>query len=128
MLNFYVCLTHDLDENSSLMYQLQGKKVSLAHLCAIWQTKVQGIPFSSSEAFSTSWRPSESNILQALKLECTASWEWNQEEEVEELDEQQKMDDDIDGERQEMWDGCLRLRLVPVSCYFTLSVSPRSLD
>jgi hypothetical protein len=105
MLNFCVSLVI-LDENSSLMYQLECKKVSLARLCAIWQTKVQGIPFPSSEAFPTSWGPSESDILQALKLEYTASWEWDQEEEeeVEELDELEGIENNIDGERQEMWE------------------------
>jgi hypothetical protein len=58
---------------------------------------------SSSEAFPTSWRPSESDILQALELEYTVSQEWNQEEEVEELDELEAMDDDIGREVQEMW-------------------------
>jgi hypothetical protein len=97
----FLCLTYVLHENSSLMYQLECKKVSLARLCAIWQTKVQGIPFSSTQVFPTSWGPSESDILQALKLEYTASWEWDQEEEVEELE---GMDEEIDEERQEMWE------------------------
>jgi hypothetical protein len=53
-------------------------------------------------AFLTSWEPSESDILQALKLEHRVSWEWNKEDELVELDELEAMDDDIDGEMQEI--------------------------
>jgi hypothetical protein len=53
-------------------------------------------------AFPTSWEPSEADILQTLKLEHRVSWEWNKEDEVDEVDELEAMDDDINGEMQEI--------------------------
>jgi hypothetical protein len=40
--------------------------------------------------------------LQILKLEYRVSWEWNKEDEVDEVDELEAMDDDINGEMQEI--------------------------
>jgi hypothetical protein len=93
----------DLDENSPLMYQLQCKKVSLARLCSIWQTKVQEISFPYAEAGPASWGPSESDIMFALKMEYTASWDWGQEEGEEGEEEEEELEgaDEMDGE---IWD------------------------
>jgi hypothetical protein len=82
------------------MYQLQCKKVSLARLCSIWQTKVQEISFPDAEACPASWGPSESDIMLALKMEYTASWDWG-EEEGEEEEEELEGADETDGE---IWD------------------------
>jgi hypothetical protein len=103
--NCYRCqslmLKGDLDEDSSLMYQLHCRKISLARLCSVWQKKMQEISFPCLEAFPASWGPSESDILLALRLEYTASWEWNHEEEEEEEEEELEMTDEGDGE---IWD------------------------
>jgi hypothetical protein len=92
-------LKGDLDEDSSLMYQLRCRKMALARLCSMWQKKMQEISFPYSEACLASWGPSESDILLALKLEYTASWEWGQEEEEEEEeDDELEMTDEGDDE------------------------------
>jgi hypothetical protein len=88
-----------LTDNEDLKYQLHQHVKFLAHLCANWQSKTNGVPFPFTDDVSMSWGPSESDLLQALTIEHTASWEREEGEEYEDQgDEGNDSDGEADGE------------------------------
>jgi hypothetical protein len=65
-------------DDPDLLYQLQIRADELCHLCATWRTKVAPIPCPYT--MSSSWGPSEKQLLDAAANEVQSSWNIQQDD------------------------------------------------
>ncbi|RDB20395.1 hypothetical protein Hypma_012501 [Hypsizygus marmoreus] len=98
MMEEWHAVLHALEDcdNENMKYQLQQRKLYLCHLCAVWEQKTKTLP--SRYDMPATWGPTEVELMEALQLDQSASWDNETEDDAAESD----ADSELDGDDEEL--------------------------
>ncbi|RDB23171.1 hypothetical protein Hypma_009676 [Hypsizygus marmoreus] len=86
----------EICQDENMKYQLQQRKSYLCRLCAVWEQKTRILP--SRYVMPASWGPTEVELMEALQLDQSASWDDETEDDIIESD----ADSELDGDDEEL--------------------------